>query len=90
MKKTQGQIEEMDAAAKGLFAAKPADRPALLKAAQSAASKLQLSASQKDYVEYYVKSMQRVAEKGAEYIDKVGLVGWFNVLMVGVGWGEGV
>jgi len=70
-RRKQGQIETLDEAAKNFIVAKTSQRPALLKAAQDAATKLELSPVQKDYVEYYIKSMQRVVEKGEEYISKV-------------------
>jgi protein disulfide-isomerase A6 len=59
----------MDAAAKRLIAAPAAERAALLKTLQDEASALDLSAdAQKQYVEYYVKTMQRVVEKGDAYV----------------------
>lgn len=66
----KGQLEPLDAAAKKFMAAKPAARDAALKEAKKEASKLKLSAAQKEYAEYYVKTMQRVIEKGDAYVDK--------------------
>lgn len=66
----RGQVEQMDAAAKKLMAAKAKERPAALKAAQEEATALNLTPAHKEYVEYYIKTMQRVVDKGEEYVDK--------------------
>ncbi|KIY97455.1 hypothetical protein MNEG_10506 [Monoraphidium neglectum] len=66
----RGQLEQLDAAAKKLVAAKPDDRPAALKAAKDEATALQLTPVQKEFAEYYIKTMSRVVEKGTAYVEK--------------------
>lgn len=64
----KGQIEELDAAAKTLMAAKKGDRQKLLQEAQAEANSL--AHKHKEHAEYYIKTMQRVVEKGEDYIPK--------------------
>jgi hypothetical protein len=69
----QGQVKELDDLAHTFMAAAAADRKALLAQAQSAADAVDTSANPDaaGYVEYYIKTMQRVMDKGDAYIQQV-------------------
>jgi CelD/BcsL family acetyltransferase involved in cellulose biosynthesis len=71
---SQGQVKELDGLAHTFMAAAPADRKALLTQAQSAADAVDTSGNPDaaGYVEYYIKTMQRVMDKGDAYIEQVG------------------
>jgi pyruvate/oxaloacetate carboxyltransferase len=68
----QGQVKELDGLAHTFMAA-AADRKALLKQAQAAADAVDTSNNPDagGYVEYYIKTMQRVLDKGDAYIEQV-------------------
>ena len=57
------------------MAAPVASRPEVLKQSQAVAGKMELTQLQRDYVEYYIKTMERVIEKGEAYVKKVGARG---------------
>lgn len=59
--------------ARSFMKAKPADRKKLLKDAQTAADAVDTSDNPDaaGYVEYYIKTMQRVLDKGDSYIEQV-------------------
>jgi len=65
----------LDAACKKLVVAKPGERPELLKAAQKEAAALKLSPRQKEYAEYYLKSLKLFTDKGEAFLEKVGRSG---------------
>eukprot|EP00882_Tetradesmus_deserticola_P028305 GHRQ01031529.1.p1 GENE.GHRQ01031529.1~~GHRQ01031529.1.p1 ORF type:complete len:132 (+),score=76.33 GHRQ01031529.1:666-1061(+) len=68
----KGQVKELDELARSFMAAAPAARKALLSQAQSAGDAVD-SSSNPDvggYVEYYIKTMQRVMDKGDAWIEQ--------------------
>lgn len=69
----QGQVKELDAFAKSFVAASAADRAQLLHEAQAAADAVDTSNNPDaaGYVEYYIKTMQRILDKGDSYVDQV-------------------
>lgn len=80
----------MDAAAKQLMMAKAPDRHQLLKQAQEEAAAMKLAPRQKDYLDYYLKTMKRVVEKGEDYVFRVRVGGGERVWQGGQpGCGEG-
>lgn len=71
----QGQVKELDGLAHSFMAAAPADRKPLLEQAQAAADAVDTSSNPDagGYVEYYIKTMQRVLDKGDAYVQQVRL-----------------
>jgi hypothetical protein len=69
----QGQVKELDGLARNFMAAAAADRKALLTQAQAAADAVDISSNPDagGYVEYYIKTMQRVLDKGDAYVEQV-------------------
>lgn len=69
----QGQVKELDALAKSFVAAAAADRKKLLSKAQAAADAVDTSSNPDaaGYVEYYIKTMQRILDKGEGYAEQV-------------------
>eukprot|EP00877_Chromochloris_zofingiensis_P013260 jgi/Chrzof1/8188/Cz03g00280.t1 len=64
----KGQVKELDDLAKQFMSAPASERAGLLKKGQSTANSIdQAGVNVKDYVEYYIKTMQRVIEKGTNY-----------------------
>lgn len=72
----QGQVKELDALAQEFVAAAPKQRKDLFNKAKTAADAVDTSASPDtlSYVEYYIKTMQRVLDKGDSYLEQVGWV----------------
>jgi hypothetical protein len=70
----QGQLKELYGLAHTFMAAAAGDRKGLLAQAQSAADAVDTSGNPDaaGYVEYYIKTMQRVMDKGDAYIQQVG------------------
>jgi Endoplasmic reticulum protein ERp29, C-terminal domain len=70
---SQGQIKELDAAAAAFMAAAPSARSALLADARAAADEIDVSSSPDApaYIEYYIRVMQRVLDKGDAYVEQV-------------------
>lgn len=70
----QGQVKELDALARKFMAAATADKKHLLVEAKAAADAVDTidKPDAKGYVEYYIKTMQRVLDKGQNYVEQVG------------------
>lgn len=68
-------MKELDALAQQFVGADAKKRKDLLKQATAAADAVDTSASPdaSSYVEYYIKTMQRVLEKGDSYLVQVGI-----------------
>lgn len=68
----KGQVKELDGLAHSFMAAAPADRKPLLEQAQAAADAVDTSSNPDagGYVEYYIKTMQRVLDKGDAYVQQ--------------------
>jgi hypothetical protein len=71
----QGQVKELDALAQQFVGADAKKRKNLFKQATAAADAVDTSASPdtSSYVEYYIKTMQRVLDKGDSYLAQVGV-----------------
>lgn len=69
----QGQVKELDDLAQQFVAAAAKKRKDLLEKAKAAADAVDTSASPdtSSYVEYYIKTMQRVLDKGDAYLEQV-------------------
>ncbi|KAF8072473.1 Erp29 [Scenedesmus sp. PABB004] len=70
----KGQVAALDAAAREFMAAPPGERKALLAAAAAAADGVDAGASPDaaGYVEYYMRVMARVIDKGDAWVEQVG------------------
>ena len=71
-------MKELDALAKSFMAAPASERSQLLKDAQASADAVDASSNPDaaGYVEYYIKTMQRVMDKGVAYVEQVGASGF--------------
>jgi len=70
----QGQVKELDSLAQEFVAASAKQRQQLFSKAKEAADAVDTTASpdMSSYVEYYIKTMQRVLDKGDSYLQQVG------------------
>lgn len=68
----KGQVKELDTYAKSIMAAAVKERKNVLSKAQAAADAVDTSSNPdaSGYVEYYIKTMQRVLDKGESYIEQ--------------------
>eukprot|EP00879_Flechtneria_rotunda_P018117 GHRR01018998.1.p1 GENE.GHRR01018998.1~~GHRR01018998.1.p1 ORF type:complete len:221 (+),score=85.40 GHRR01018998.1:607-1269(+) len=68
----KGQVKELDTLAKQFMTASAADRAQLLKQAQAAGDAVDTSSNPDaaSFVEYYIKTMQRVLDKGDSYAEQ--------------------
>eukprot|EP00775_Hariotina_reticulata_P011716 gene11716-11861_t len=68
----KGQVKELDALARNFMAAAAADRKQMLLEAKAAADAIDTAdkPDAKGYVEYYIKTMQRVLDKGEGYVEQ--------------------
>jgi hypothetical protein len=69
-------VKELDAVARQFVAAAAKQRKDVFTKAKAAADAVDTSASPDTslYVEYYIKTMQRVLDKGDSYLEQVGLL----------------